>query len=101
MVRLFCITIFIALIGVIYPAYSGDDQEAARAALARGEIMPLNRMLTFLEEAFPNSSVIKLEFEEEKHRYIYEFKIIDSSGIIREIEMDAKTGQILKIEIDD
>ncbi|UXN03010.1 PepSY domain-containing protein [Bartonella sp. HY406] len=101
MVRLFYITVFIALIGVIYPAYSGNDQEAARQALARGEIMPLMQMLGFVEAAFPNSSVIKLEFDEEDHLYIYEFKIIDSSGIIREIEMDAKTGQILKVEIDD
>lgn len=90
-----------ALLAGIAPAIADDDQDAARAALARGEIRPLKDMLAALEKALPGNSVIKVEFDRDDGLYIYELKVIDAGGVIREVEMNAKTGEIIDIEIDD
>ncbi|EJF91178.1 PepSY domain-containing protein [Bartonella tamiae] len=82
-------------------AVADDDQDAARAALARGEIRPLKDMLEIIDDVLPGSNVIKVEFDRDDGFYIYELKVIDAKGVIREVEIDAKTGNILDIEVDD
>lgn len=86
------------------PATAADghkpkDHEAARAALARGEIQPLTKVLTAAQAKAPGD-VIKIELEDEKGRLIYEVKILGRDGRVREVELDARTAAALKVEDD-
>lgn len=75
------------------------DQQAASAALARGEILPIARVLQIATGRVPGD-VLKVELEREKFGFKYEVKILTGSGRVREVEIDAKTGRVIKIEDD-
>jgi uncharacterized membrane protein YkoI len=82
------------------PALAGDsDHERARKAVAKGEALPLDVMLQHLAKVAPGT-VIEVDFEREQGRWVYEFKVLQSDGAIREVEMDAKTAKVLEIEIE-
>ncbi len=44
--------------------------------------------------------IIETEFEMEDGIPIYEFKYIDKNGYVLEMEVDARTGRIIKVERD-
>lgn len=44
--------------------------------------------------------VVKVELETENGMLIYEVKVATAQGIRYEIEIDAQTGRILKVELD-
>ena len=87
------------------PAWAGAhrqdlaDQKAASAALARGEILPIVRVLGIATAAVPGD-VLKVKLEREPFGFKYEVKILARNGRVREVEVDAKTGRILEIEDD-
>jgi uncharacterized membrane protein YkoI len=83
----------------------GDDRDharehdAIRAALQRGEVLPLARILAIAQEKVPGD-VIEVELESEHGALVYEIKVLAQSGRVREIKIDAKSGTVLKIEDD-
>lgn len=85
------------------PALAGDhkksDHEAARAALARGEILPLPRILAIAAGRVPGD-ILEVELEDEHGRLIYDLKILAKNGRVREVEIDARSGAVLKVEDD-
>ena len=78
---------------------TNDDQEAARVALQRGEILPLARILEIAAKRAPGD-VVKVKIEREDGRFIYELKVLAKSGRVLELEIDARSGAVLKIEDD-
>jgi uncharacterized membrane protein YkoI len=81
------------------PALADDDHERARAALERGEVLPLAIILERLQGVI-DGDVIATEFERDDGRWIYEIEYIDRDGRIVELEVDAADGRILKREVD-
>ncbi len=77
------------------------DAEIARKALIEGRIRPLSEIIKLLEPQLPGFTVLEVEIDVENGRIVYEFDIIDSSGRLKEVEVDAATGKVLKIEDDD
>lgn len=75
------------------------DQIAASQALARGEILPIVRILGIANAKVPGD-VLKVKLERKTVGFQYEVKILAQNGRVREIELDAKTGRILSIEDD-
>jgi len=69
-------------------------QQAALAALQRGEILPLARIMQIATTRVPGD-IIEIEY---KAGPKYEVKILTPNGRIREVNLDAKTGEIIKIE---
>ncbi|MET0336880.1 MAG: PepSY domain-containing protein [Caulobacter sp.] len=67
--------------------------------MAKGEALPLNVMLQHLAKVAPGE-VIDIEFERESGRWVYEFKVLQADGAIREVEMDAKSAKVLEIEME-
>jgi uncharacterized membrane protein YkoI len=88
-------------LGVAPASFANDreDREAARAALARGELLPLPRILAIAAQRLPGD-VVKVELESEKGRITYELRVLGKNGHIREIEIDAKSGAVLRIDRD-
>jgi uncharacterized membrane protein YkoI len=76
-----------------------EEARAIRAAVARGELLPLPRILS-LALARVGGEVVKVELEHERGVLMYEVKILTPSGVIREVELDARTGVLIKIEDD-
>lgn len=84
----------------VAPALAGDEK-IARQALIDGRILPLSEIIKLLEPQLPGITILEIEIEVENGRIIYEFDIIDSAGRLKEVEVDAATGKVLKIEDDD
>jgi uncharacterized membrane protein YkoI len=76
-----------------------SEHDAIREALQRGETLPLARILVIAQEAVAGD-VIEVELERENDRLIYEIKVLTATGRVREVEVDARTGAVLKIEDD-
>src|SRR4029453_13202640 len=71
----------------------GDDREKhdhdhVREALARGEVLPLPKILAIATQQVPGD-VIEVELEDEDGGLVYEIKILTSKGRVREVEINA------------
>ena len=76
------------------------EHDVIRDALRRGEVLPLAKILAIAERHVPGE-VIEVELEDGRRAVlIYEIKILTPTGRVREIEIDARTGHVLKIEDD-
>jgi uncharacterized membrane protein YkoI len=88
------LAIALLLLGVAGPALADDDHERARAALERGEVLPL---MTILERLAPviDGDIVETELDREDGRWIYEITYIDRTGRLIELEIDAADGTVL------
>lgn len=75
------------------------EHEVVREALQRGEVLPLVRILAIANQQVPGD-VIEVELEQDKVGLIYEIKILTGNGRVREVKIDARTGNVVKIEDD-
>ncbi|HYJ39649.1 MAG TPA: PepSY domain-containing protein [Steroidobacteraceae bacterium] len=75
------------------------EHEEMRAALQRGEVLPLARILAIAQEKVPGD-VIEVELESKNGALVYEIKVLTESGRVREIKIDARKGTVLEIEDD-
>jgi len=86
------------------PVRGGDDardQEIARRALKEGRIRSLSEITEQVRPHLPGKILgVKLDVED-GGRIVYEFDVIDPSGRLKEVEVDAASGAILSIEDDD
>ncbi|WP_043366163.1 PepSY domain-containing protein [Belnapia sp. F-4-1] len=72
-----------------------DDQDRARAAVERGEIRPLSRILAELERRFVGQ-VVDTDLDRDDGRWVYEFKLLPPSGRMYRVKMDAATGGVIE-----
>lgn len=77
-----------------------SDVELARDAVARGEILPLARVLALLEQQHPGQ-VIEVELEYSHGTLVYEIELVTPDGRLIEVDMNAATGEILDYEEED
>ena len=95
----------LAAVGITTGAQAGDHQEKARelaairAAVQRGELLPLPRIMALAQARVPGD-VVKTELESKRDRLIYEVKILTRNGNVQEVKLDARTGTILRVEDD-
>lgn len=75
---------------------SGDsrrDHDRARAALEAGEIKPLADIIAAIEKRYVGR-VIESELERERGVWVYELKLLGSSGAVAKIHVDAASGAV-------
>jgi len=79
-----------------------DDigHEAARRLRKEGKIMPLEEIVARATARWPGQ-VIETELKHDDDRYVYEIELLGADGRIREIEYDARMGEVIKFELDD
>ena len=73
------------------------DHELARQALEQGQVLPLREVLDRIERQF-GGQVLKIEFEREDGRFIYEIRLLQDDGRMAKLQVDAADGQVLKIK---
>ena len=78
----------------------GDiDHVAARKLREAGEILPLEKIAERARTTKPGQ-ILGTELDYKKGRYVYEVEILDEHGQVWEIKLDAKTGTLIKMEVD-
>jgi len=82
-----------------------EDQDRARAAMLRGEVEPLPKALTVIEQNF-RGDIIEVELEEEDKfgtgpTLIYEMKLLTPEGRVKKIKLHAKSLEILSVDGND
>lgn len=75
----------------------GDHDDAMRY-LDEGRSLPLEKITRIATTAVGGGEVIEIEFKVRDGRPVCEVTIIDRSGRLREVYVDAQSGKILKIE---
>jgi len=84
----------------LQPVLADDDYVEARRLLRSGEILPLEDILKNVRQVFPGN-VLEVELEKKNQRVIYEMEILGEDGVIREVYIDARTGELLFSKEDD
>jgi uncharacterized membrane protein YkoI len=80
-------------------ALIADDHGEAFRLRQQAEIMPLEQIIRNLALQ-PTDRILEIESEFEDDQHIYEIEYVTRQGQILKIEVDAKTGEILKKERD-
>ncbi|MGJ3264183.1 MAG: PepSY domain-containing protein [Salinarimonas sp.] len=81
--------------------YSDDDDHVrAREAVRSGAALPFADILATLSPTF-GGRVIEVELEREDGRLVYEITLVAPDGRVRELVVDAASGRVLEVEIDD
>jgi uncharacterized membrane protein YkoI len=75
----------------------GGDHDRARDALQASEALPLATLLEQLRRSHPGQ-VLDIEIDQEDGRLIYEVKLLHNNGQLLKLEIDAATGQVLKVK---
>lgn len=96
-VRLLLIT---SLFGLGLTVLADKDHDEARRMQESGAILPLQTILEKLRQRYPGK-VLEVELEEESGQVIYEIEILGENGIVHEVIVDARTGEMLRIKQDD
>ena len=77
-----------------------DDRErrdAMRRAVESGDAMPLSQILPKLRSRIAGD-VTGVDVERQRGRWRYEFRIIGRDGRVRDVYVDARSGEIERIE---
>ncbi|WP_416401005.1 PepSY domain-containing protein [Alicycliphilus denitrificans] len=73
------------------------DHELAREALRQGQVLPLRQVLDKVEREY-QGQVLKIEFERDDGRYVYEIRLLQKDGRMAKLKVDAVDGRVLKIK---
>ena len=73
------------------------DHELARRALREGKVLPLRTVLEKVERDY-QGQVIKVEFEHDDGRFIYEIRLLQSGGRVAKLKIDARDGKVLSFK---
>ena len=84
------------LLGLPKAHSDSRDHELARQALQQGKVLPLRTVLDQVERDY-QGQVIKVEFEHDDGRFIYELRVLQASGQLLKVKLNAVNGQVLKV----
>ncbi|HCR96912.1 MAG TPA: hypothetical protein DIW40_05205 [Halomonas sp.] len=88
-----------ALLAAILIGSAVGDQhwETLHSEVRRGEVVPLETILDWLEANYLGD-VLEVEVEREQGLVEYEIKLLGPQGQVVEFEFDGHNGQLMKIE---
>ncbi len=81
-------------------AIADEDYVEAGHLLDSGEILPLETILEKVRRQFPGR-ILDIELEKEDQKIVYEIEILGSNGVVKEIYVNAKSGDFLSVKEDD
>lgn len=77
-----------------------DDYNNARELVITGNIMPLEQILETVYKTH-QGKILEVELEQEKNTYVYEIELLDQNNKVWEMEVNAMTGELMKVEEED
>ncbi len=100
--RLFVATAVLTLLCRPPLLQADSDADRARRLVQEGAILTLEEILPLLREARPGTLIeLELEYERKHGTYVYEMEVLDADGRLWEVELDASTGALIEVELDD
>ncbi len=81
----------------------GDDRishDEAQALVEQGEMLSLEQLLALHRERF-RGELLDLELEHKGGRLIYEVEVLGEDGRVREFELDASSGELIRESFED
>ncbi len=84
----------------VAPVIADDDHLQARRLVESGEVLPLQSILDKYRADYPGR-VIEVELEKKHGEIIYEIEIVDDRGEVRELYINARNGELLKVKVED
>ncbi|MGL4315228.1 MAG: PepSY domain-containing protein [Pseudomonas sp.] len=76
------------------------DQDEALRLRQEGVILPLEALMQPALDRYPGARLLEAELEEEDDIYVYEIELL-IDGVVRELEVSARDGRVLKDEVED
>ena len=73
-----------------------SDHELARQALQQGKVLPLRTVLDQVERQY-QGQVLKVDFEHDDGRFIYEMRLLHPNGQLSKLKVDAVDGRVLSV----
>ncbi|MBM7334978.1 PepSY domain-containing protein [Alcanivorax marinus] len=91
---------FLACLMAPASALDVSHDEALRLRQS-GEVQPFEQILAVAMARHPGASLLEAELERDDGALIYELEVLTEDGVVRELEIDARTGRVLEDEVDD
>ena len=76
-----------------------SDHNRASRAVEQGRARPLAEILNKVQARL-GGEMIGVEFKRKDGRLVYKLKVVTATGRLREVSVDAMTGEIMKNEDD-
>lgn len=73
------------------------ERKAARHFQKSGGLLPLEQLQAKALEAKPGQ-ITGMDFEEKGERLSYEFDVLDAQGAFWEVEVNARTGELIRVK---
>ncbi|MBL7251298.1 PepSY domain-containing protein [Alcanivorax marinus] len=87
---------------VTAPAGALDvDQDEALRLRQSGEVLSFEAILGVALARHPGARLLEAELERDDGELIYELELLTDDGVVRELEIDARTGDVIEDEVDD
>ena len=77
------------------------DQDEALRLRRQGVIMPLEQLLQQALNHYPGAKLLEAELVSRHDVYVYDVELLTRAGVVRDIELDASNGRLLKDKEDD
>lgn len=90
----------LAVLAGVTQAHDLSQDQALRLS-KEGVIRPFEEILPAALSRYPGSRLLEAELEKEHGNYVYEVELLTADGVVRELELDARDGRILKDKEDD
>lgn len=90
----------LSLLFSVQTLWADSDSLTAKILLDAGKIQPLELILKQVRPKYPGT-ILEIELEQEDGEIIYEIEVLREDGVVIEIIIDAKTGLLLRTELND
>lgn len=77
------------------------DQDQALQLRQQGVILSLEQLLQQAMARYPGARLLEAELEQHDRRYVYEVELLTPASVVREIRIDASTGELISDKEDD
>lgn len=77
------------------------NQDEALQLRKSGKLRSLDSLLQTVRQRYPGARLLEAELESEDGKLVYELEVLTDKGRVRELELDAGTGALLKDEEED
>jgi uncharacterized membrane protein YkoI len=94
------LALVLAVSAVPLAGMAGESHDTARKLREAGAILPLEDILS-RARAVRAGEILETELERKKGHYIYEVEILDGQGRVWELKLDAKSGDLVELELED
>lgn len=64
--------------------------------LKSGAIMDFDKLNQAAQAKHPGGSIVDTELDHKAGRYVYEVEVLDAKGVKWDVDLDAKTGEVIQ-----